>query len=153
LPAASNPAASRRKCSCTSSQNAALAEKVELGSGRAGLMLRVGEHQVADHADLVIVGDEIRRHQPADDLRLARVGDVEDRRSLGAILVTHIGEVAVDRDLPTAGKLHPRQMTNVRGCKRARGGAGVGCLVRFGHDRSPVMDAVLDRRVLVSQQQ
>ena len=98
----------------------------------AGLVLGIGDHQIADHAHLVRVRQFVRHHQPADDLRLARVGHVEDRRPLGAVLVTDIGVMPLDHDLAAAGQLRAAEMTNVRRCLRRR--AGITGMEDVGHD-------------------
>ncbi|MEA2959862.1 MAG: hypothetical protein QOJ58_5912 [Alphaproteobacteria bacterium] len=68
----------------------------------AGLVLGISDHQIAHHAHLVGVRELVRHHQPADDLRFARVGHVEDRRPFGPVLVTDIGVMPLDHDLAAA---------------------------------------------------
>ena len=54
----------------------------------------------------------------AENLRLARIGNVEDRRSLRPVLMADVGIFPVDDDLSSARKLHPAEMANVRRCAR-----------------------------------
>ncbi len=89
----------------------------------AGLVLGIREHEVADDAGLVRMRQFIRHHQPADDLRLARIGNVEDRRALRPVLVADIGVVALDRNLAAARQFHAREVADVLGCMH--GGAGI----------------------------
>ena len=98
----------------------------------AGLVLGIGDHEIAHHAHLVGVRELVRHHQPADDLRLARVGHVEDRRPLGSVLVTDIGVMPLDHDLAPARQLRAAEMTNIRRCLRRR--AGITGMEDVGHD-------------------
>ena len=76
--------------------------------------------------------------QSAENLRLARVGNVEDRGSLRPVLMAHIGIVAVDDNLSSSRNLHPAEMADVRRC--ARRGAAIAFSARqnFGHVAPPI---------------
>src|SRR6478735_5943800 len=98
----------------------------------AGLVLGIGDHEITHHAHLVGVRELVRHHQPADDLRLARVGHVEDRRPLGSVLVTDIGVMPLNHDLAPARQFCAAEMTNIRRCLRRR--AGITGMEDVGHD-------------------
>jgi hypothetical protein len=55
----------------------------------------------------------MRAHDLRNDLWLPRIGNVEDRRALGPILVADKGGSALDDDLAAARKLHPAQVADV----------------------------------------
>ena len=86
----------------------------------AALELGIDQHQVADHPHLVRVRPRVVGHQRANDLRLARIGNIEDRRSLDPVLMADIGIFPVKDNLPAALKLHPAEMANVRRPARRR---------------------------------
>ena len=115
----------------------------------AGLVLGIGDHEITHHAHLVGVRELVRHHQPADDLRLARVGHVEDRRPLGSVLVTDIGVMPLDHDLAPARQLRAAEMTNIRRCLRRR--AGITGMEDVGHDSISRAPGRFLRRPLCSE--
>src|SRR5262249_1437105 len=86
----------------------------------AALELRIDEHQIADDARLVRVRRRMTRLESAENFWLARIGNVEDGRPLGPVLMADICVVAVDDDLSAAGELRSAQVTNVRRAARRR---------------------------------
>ncbi len=84
----------------------------------AALELGIDHHQVADHPHLMRVRPRVVGHQRADDLRLARIADIENRRSLDPVLMADIGIFPVKDNLPATLKLHPAEMTNIRRAAR-----------------------------------
>ena len=90
----------------------------------ARLALGIDHHDVADDARLVRMRPGMRAHDLRQHLRLARVGDVEDRRALRPVLMADEGGGALDHDLAAARQLHPAEVADVR--RSARRGSGVG---------------------------
>jgi hypothetical protein len=104
----------------------------------AVLKLGVDDHQIADNPRLVRVRPWVVRRQGAKNLRLARIGNVEDRRSLRPVLMADIGVIPVDDDLSSTRKLHPAEMANVRRCARRRAAIAFSGGQNFAHVAPPI---------------
>ena len=59
----------------------------------------------------------------AQNLRLARVGNVEDRGPVRPVLVANVSKLSADDDLSSTLDFHPAEMANIG--RRARRLAGI----------------------------
>ena len=91
------------------------------------LELGIDQHQIADDPRFVRVRPGMVRHQRAHDLRVARIGDVEDCRSQNPVLMADIGVILVQDDLPPALQLHPAEMADIGRPARRRAAIAFRC--------------------------
>ena len=90
---------------------------VVVGEGEAVALprfdLRIDDHDVADDTHLVRMRHRVFEHDLMHDLGMARVGNVENRRPVGSVLMADEGISPLDHDLPAAGNFHPGQMADI----------------------------------------
>jgi hypothetical protein len=81
----------------------------------AGLDLGIHQHEIADDAHLVRMRPRVRGHEAAEDLGLPWVGNLEDRRAFGPVLMPDISKSPLNYDLSAARHLHAAEMANILG--------------------------------------
>ena len=90
---------------------------------RRHVALVIDDHYVADDTDLVAVRSRIVERDGRDHARIARIGDVDDRRAEQVLVrdVAHIGVVPGDRHLAGARHIQMREAADL---VRQRAGVG-----------------------------